>query len=501
MDARAAERPGYPLTIPDALLNSEAMRKACAVRDFAEVFRLVNRRTGTSQADMAAAIGKMTNSRISDVMRGVRSIRGTDVIERIADAFGIPGHMLDLPPRPWERSPEGADGTSIDNKRVPGALVNEQGGADGSGSGTSQESEVAPVGRSALDSAGAAALAAGHMPTVQMARGRCVVQALEVMGSDSPGVMVDALGELIDHYASTISGAVPVEVYDELVVVRSHVNEYLKDSRAMRLCKDMGLAAGWLSCLLAIAACDMGAHAASNLWCADAERRSRETGHPELAGWAMLTRSMIAYYQGRSGRSAALASQGQRSTSLGTIVHAKLAAQEMRSAAMAGDAAGMDDSLRYAATAMRRIPSSSLGLTGAFSIASAEDPPYTATSLMLLGRFSEAVSATDRVIQAHHRPEAHRQGENPSGHARALLVMGLAQAGRGDLEEAAAAGHAALTRSRPAWPTVVLAGKLDRVLERDFSTARQTAEYRARYLETASRLRSPNPSPMPEGRE
>ncbi|WP_234347809.1 hypothetical protein [Streptomyces specialis] len=104
MDEREAQRSGYPLTIPAALLNSEAMRRACEARDFREIFRLVNRRTGSSYADMAAAIGKMTNSRISDVIRGVRGIRGQHVIERIADGFGIPGEMLGLPRRPWEGS-------------------------------------------------------------------------------------------------------------------------------------------------------------------------------------------------------------------------------------------------------------------------------------------------------------------------------------------------------------------------------------------------------------
>jgi transcriptional regulator with XRE-family HTH domain len=102
MDDRTAKRTGYPLTIPDSLLHSDAMRRACLTRDFGEIFRLVNRRTGASYADIAAAIGKMTSSRISDVIRGVRRIRGQAVIERIADGFGIPGEMLDLPQRPWE---------------------------------------------------------------------------------------------------------------------------------------------------------------------------------------------------------------------------------------------------------------------------------------------------------------------------------------------------------------------------------------------------------------
>ncbi|MEV1008779.1 transcriptional regulator [Streptomyces sp. NPDC049881] len=102
MDDRAARRTGYPLTIPDALLHSDAMRQACVTRNYGEVFRLVNRRTGSSYADMAAAIGKMTSSRVGDIIRGVRGVRGQGVIERVCDGFGIPGEMLGVPTRPWE---------------------------------------------------------------------------------------------------------------------------------------------------------------------------------------------------------------------------------------------------------------------------------------------------------------------------------------------------------------------------------------------------------------
>lgn len=117
---------------------------------------------------------------------------------------------------------------------------------------------------------------------------------------------------------------------------------------------------------------------------------------------------------------------------------------------------------------------------------------------MLLGRFQEAVSATNRVIGTVYQAEARQEGEHPSGYARSLLILGLAQAGAGNLDEAVAAGHAALAGSRPAWPTMVLAGKLKDALERDYPEARQTAQYHARYLEAASetagqRLQLPGP--------
>ncbi|MFE7126007.1 hypothetical protein [Streptomyces sp. NPDC057617] len=127
MDERETRRSGYPLTIPDALLQSEAMRAACAVRNFREIFRLVNRRTGSSHAAMAAAVGRMTSSRVSDIIRGVRGVRGQGVIERICDGFGIPGEMLDVPERPWEGgSPEGghpAEGLAYSGSSRPDALL------------------------------------------------------------------------------------------------------------------------------------------------------------------------------------------------------------------------------------------------------------------------------------------------------------------------------------------------------------------------------------------
>jgi hypothetical protein len=136
---------------------------------------------------------------------------------------------------------------------------------------------------------------------------------------------------------------------------------------------------------------------------------------------------------------------------------------------------------------MAKLPAD-VKVTGAFSISPGEDPPYTATSLMLLGRHEEAVAATNRVLQTLYRPEARQRGEHPSSYARALLILGLAQAGAGNLDEAVSAGLDALAGSRPAWPTVTLARKLGRVLERDFANAFQVEEYQARYLEVTDRL-------------
>lgn len=323
------------------------------------------------------------------------------------------------------------------------------------------------------------------LPVLGHGQGARVLQALDILGGDQLGAILSSLGELIDHYAMATCALPPAETYDELLAVRSYAKHLQGHSVASSRSADLALASGWLSHLLAIAACDMGEHAAARLWCSDAERSSEQARHPDLAAWSMLTRAMIAFYQGHSRLSATLAADGQRIAPIGTVVHAKLASQEMRAAAMTGTEDQMIRARRHAATAMTALPAD-IPETGAFSIAQAEDPPYTATSLLLVGRPREAVSATRRVIATVYRPEARQRGEHPSGYARSLLILGLAHAELRQLDEAVAAGHDALAGSRPAWPTMVLAKRLDRVLTGKYSDARQVADYHARYLEVSS---------------
>ncbi|MEU6720751.1 helix-turn-helix transcriptional regulator [Nonomuraea sp. NPDC046802] len=325
-------------------------------------------------------------------------------------------------------------------------------------------------------------IAAAAAPALRLHQDPRVIQALNVVGNDRLGGVADSLGELIDHYAQTIGALPPADVYDELLTVRSYASGILDRLGYAASRTDLVLATGWLSHLLAVAACDMGEHAAARVWCSDAERRSREAGHPELEAWAALTKAMIAWYQGRPRQSATQSASGQAVVPRGTVVHAKLAAQEMRAAAMAGDADGMTRARRQASKAIAALPPDA-PTTGAFSIALSEDPPYTATSLLFIGRHREAVTTTNRVIATVYQPETRQRGEHPSGYARSLLILGLSHAALGQLEESVAAGHAALSGSRPAWPTMVLADKLDKVLAQQFADAHQTAEYHARYLE------------------
>ena len=163
---------------------------------------------------------------------------------------------------------------------------------------------------------------------------------------------------------------------------------------------------------------------------------------------------------------------------------------------MLGDATGMADARRRAAAAMAQLgpptPAASV-----YSVPQAEDPPYTATSLLLAGRYAEAAQMTRRIIEVAYRPQARAPWDQPTNYARTLLILALAAAGLGDLDQAVTAGIAALDCGRVVWPTMVLAGKLDQTLAHRFPDAPSATDFHARYLDAGTRLALLAPRPRP----
>jgi transcriptional regulator with XRE-family HTH domain len=318
------------------------------------------------------------------------------------------------------------------------------------------------------------------------------IEALQVaMNGNDDGLEIaeDGLAELVRHYSHIVAIAPSAAVYDEIVSARSFAGMLLdRGSQARR--PELAITTGWLSSLLAISATDLGDHAAALVWCADTERRGREARYPELLGWAALTRSLIAWYQGNLVLSAAAARRGQAGVLDGTVALAKLAAQEMRCLAMAGDTAGMSAARRRAATAMSQLGSSA-PTSGIYSVPRAEDPPYTATSLLLAGRHGEAAEMTRRIIETAYSPHTRRPGDQPTNYARTLLILALAAAALGEIDEAAAAGAAALESGRVVWPTMVLARQLDQSLTAKSPGSPHAADFRARYIDATTRLALP----------
>ena len=161
---------------------------------------------------------------------------------------------------------------------------------------------------------------------------------------------------------------------------------------------------------------------------------------------------------------------------------------------MLGDAAGMTEARGRAATAMAQLGPPNLAAS-VYSVPRADDPPYTATSLLLTG--STRGGAADAPDHRHGLPPpVTDSGDQPTDYARTLLILALAAAGLGELDEAVAAGTAALECGRVVWPTIVLAGKLDQALAGQFPPRRTPLTSTPATLKRASGSRCP-----PRGRQ
>ncbi|MGW2591942.1 helix-turn-helix domain-containing protein [Streptomyces sp. NPDC001515] len=91
-----------PGLLAPAVLDRDDVRRALAEHDFAAVFTLIKKWGGLSQNRIASAC-QLTPGKVSTIISGSQRITSFDVICRIADGLGIPGHLLGLAPRPWEQ--------------------------------------------------------------------------------------------------------------------------------------------------------------------------------------------------------------------------------------------------------------------------------------------------------------------------------------------------------------------------------------------------------------
>ncbi|WP_328666083.1 XRE family transcriptional regulator [Streptomyces sp. NBC_00322] len=93
------------------MLDRTDVQSALKRHDFGQVFKLARQWGGISFLKIADACD-IKPERVGKLARGEGAITTYEKIAYIADALGIPGHMIGLAPRPWEQAPTLASPTS-----------------------------------------------------------------------------------------------------------------------------------------------------------------------------------------------------------------------------------------------------------------------------------------------------------------------------------------------------------------------------------------------------
>ncbi|MEU1662817.1 MULTISPECIES: hypothetical protein [Streptomyces] len=455
MDDRKTRRSDYPLTIPDAVLQSDAMRRACAARNFQEIFRLVNRRTGTSQAVMAAAIGNMTSSRVSDVIRGVRGIRGREVMERVADGFGIPGDMLGLPKRPWETRPEGGD-------QAPSSTCFEEdqetADAQPSSSITGAAGHAMYVRRGEVektrrrDAVKLAGLAIAAPAVTAKILEQAAAEAIEFTRQAEASALASDTLDHLDLAVTEFNGAYslkpPQQLFEAVLDYRRKVGALLKGEHTHRQGRELLAFAGWLSELLAWLAHDLGDARTGLAFATDAFVHGQQAGHGRLCAWAMDAAASINLYEQRPAQALNAARRGLAEAPADHPLTVRLHAQAARACAADGDTEGFTAAFRAAEDTYQLLPPRSPRRFGVDVLPLAEYAltSYPATSCIWLGQADRAHQYAERALASYQAaPQASR---SPSREAIARIDLALAHAQLGDPDDAVALGHQALDSAR-----------------------------------------------------
>ncbi|QKV74519.1 helix-turn-helix domain-containing protein [Amycolatopsis sp. Hca4] len=92
---------GGPLALPDWAWQRPELRLALKTRDIGALLRSVQQYTGASQSRIAVAVGVL-QGRVSEIVRGSRTVTTLELFERIADGLEMPDDarmLLGLAPR------------------------------------------------------------------------------------------------------------------------------------------------------------------------------------------------------------------------------------------------------------------------------------------------------------------------------------------------------------------------------------------------------------------
>ncbi|MEU1806379.1 twin-arginine translocation signal domain-containing protein [Streptomyces sp. NPDC019937] len=441
MDERETRRTGYPLTIPDALLQSDAMQRACAERNFREIFRLVNRRTGSSHAAMAAAIGKMTSTRVSDIIRGVRGIRGQQVIERVADGLGIPGDMLGVPVRPWEGSLEGSDDSGTERATVGDAgeprsnvlpVTNIPVGPDAArthclvnavGSGEEEDTEVER--RRFLGAAAAAATSAVVLPGIAEAR-----QGINAALSGSDAGDLAYLGEAFERHRGGYRGRPPGVVLAEMRGELDLLRDVLNRPHPAAVRADLARTAAGITGLVAIIQHDRGDRRDAHGWFTTAERAACESGDSQMLAWTLARHAMVPLNYGAPKAAAALAVRARNEAGAKPSAAAALAAAvTARALAATGDRQGALRAVIDARSVAERLDGSQTVDTW-FGYPEQKHHVHLSQAFTLMGWTREAYTEQAAALALTR---------SPSVMTRALLTMDAATCLSADGDPSAAA--------------------------------------------------------------
>jgi tetratricopeptide (TPR) repeat protein len=301
------------------LLDDPRFVNAVRSRDFGAVFDMAHN-AGISYKRIAEAC-RLKADRVGQMARGTDiAITTIAAIERIADGLRIPGGLLGLAARPWEKDqPDYGDDPMKRRQLLRGAL--------------------------------AAGITSTALTAITTTR-ESVDQTLDVASTADLTDLEDAA----EAYGYGYGGQPPARVLADLVTDFGELRPLLAVPQPVATRARVCRTAGQMASMTAIVLHDLGQRREARSWFRTAARAAAESGDRQLHAWVLAREAMVPLNYGAPQAAARLAEEARRiAGSRPTPASALAAAVAARSYALAHEGEKAWESLVAAEAAMERL--------------------------------------------------------------------------------------------------------------------------------------------------
>jgi hypothetical protein len=259
---------------------------------------------------------------------------------------------------------------------------------------------------------------------------------------------------------------------------------YIRQLLASRLTlaehRHLVVASGWLSLLLACLHFDLGGRDAAEASRDAAFQLGREGGHEEIMAWSFELLAWFALVDGNY-RDTIDFTEAGLAIAPHTSAGVQLTVQEAKAWARVGDRRGAEEAMRQGATTLARLPAPSHP-EHQFVFDPSKLSFYAATCYAWLGETERAEEHALEVIAQSTGPDGIVRW--PTRLAVARLGLGLVAEQRGQPDQAAELGMAALHSGRVVDSTLEWFAELDRMLHGHHADVPEVEDFHEQYILT-----------------
>jgi tetratricopeptide (TPR) repeat protein len=350
--------------VPSSLVERPEFIAACATHDMSTVFALAKKYAGLSTSAIARMTAMKTDN-VRAVLNSGRLIEDFAVYERIADGLGIPGEMLGLASRTWEKVAQPP--------------------FDPDTGGTSSAGIIVPSGTTNL---------------VDMQRLEILRQSLQRTlseGAVAPTSLDDWEQTVFRYGASTRDKAPSLMIYD-LASDLDELNRALTACRTSVALQRLTRVTAQMTGLMVLSLVKLDDRAAFRRWARTARIAAAESGDPQTQAWVLVQEAYGHYYCDDFEEAAHVAQHTQSLTNVPCVGTALAAALEARAHAAIGEHSETVRALDQAETILSDL-SPDETISSAFGYSESQLRFHAGSAFTHLGDTANASIAHDRALE------------------------------------------------------------------------------------------------------